>query len=563
MYSKSFLIPSSVIDENGHVNNVAYVQWMQDIAVEHYESIGGVNSMQLIGATWVVREHKIKYFLPAFENEEIEIRTWVENVRRVRSLRKYEFVRKSDGRTLVEGETDWVFVDARSGLPRRFPVMCFKCSALIHNDNFVGRTPTYGPDPGGEAMKTYKSVKIVLAAIMLITSQLACQTLLPVPATATASVQMVTPTAVVPTSAATEFSDDEIKTGIQQSLDVYAEALTRNKPELLEQIVDQENKPFRRIVSSRFDEFQSSYLGGQVEFEFSVIDITRRDYGFVIAHFSTNSGLEAQWPFRYLNGIWVISEPSVEQLGPPITTETEYFTFTSYPWAEDVNPSIIALMETARGNVEKILGKVPAEKANVEIMPIYGLDPFSTMNAIASYSQGTTSTEDKIEIYTPNSFSYSFYDPSLGWDGELEQTLTHEYTHMSHARSFGGAGKLADWMSEGLAEYVAGAADDNSYWACDAMASGTVIPILDETKDIYKQDLMHMYGLEANFGLSYDFATSLVAFTVEEYGGLDGFWKLANTFDKTSDFKEAVQESFGISYDEYNTQWQAWLGTKC
>ena len=121
MYSKSFIIPSSVIDENGHVNNVAYVQWMQDIAVEHYESIGGVNSMQLIGATWVVREHKIKYFLPAFENEEIEIRTWVENVRRVRSLRKYEFVRKSDGRTLVEGETDWVFVDARSGLPRAIP----------------------------------------------------------------------------------------------------------------------------------------------------------------------------------------------------------------------------------------------------------------------------------------------------------------------------------------------------------------------------------------------------------------------------------------------------------
>ena len=74
---------------------------------------------------------------------------------------------------------------------------------------------------------------------------------------------------------------------------------------------------------------------------------------------------------------------------------------------------------------------------------------------------------------------------------------------------------------------------------------------------------MHMNGLEANFGLSYDFATSLVAFTVEEHGGLDGFWKLANTFDKTSDFKEAVQESFEISFDEYNTQWQAWLGTKC
>ena len=121
IYSKTCLIPHSAIDENGHVNNVAYVQWMQDIAVEHYESIGGVNPMQLLGATWVVREHRIEYLLPAFENEEIEIRTWVENVRRVRSLRKYEFIRKSDGKVLVRGETDWVFVDVKTGAPRAIP----------------------------------------------------------------------------------------------------------------------------------------------------------------------------------------------------------------------------------------------------------------------------------------------------------------------------------------------------------------------------------------------------------------------------------------------------------
>ena len=121
IYAKTFSIPSSAIDDNGHVNNVSYVQWMQDIAIEHYEAIGGVNPMQLIGATWVVREHKIEYLLPAFEGEEIEIRTWVENVRRVRSLRQYEFVRKSDRKTLVRGETDWVFVDAKTGAPRAIP----------------------------------------------------------------------------------------------------------------------------------------------------------------------------------------------------------------------------------------------------------------------------------------------------------------------------------------------------------------------------------------------------------------------------------------------------------
>jgi acyl-CoA thioester hydrolase len=119
-YSKTFIIPESAIDENGHVNNVAYVQWMQDIAVEHYASIGGIQA-QGPDVTWVVRSHRIEYFRPAFLGEEIEIKTWVENVQRVRSLRMYEFVRRSDGKTLVKGETDWVFVDVKSGRPLAIP----------------------------------------------------------------------------------------------------------------------------------------------------------------------------------------------------------------------------------------------------------------------------------------------------------------------------------------------------------------------------------------------------------------------------------------------------------
>jgi len=125
-YSKTITVPQTAIDENGHVNNVAYVQWMQDIAVEHYTAIGGASPMQKVGATWVARSHLIEYLLPAFAGEEIEIRTWVENVRRVRSLRKYEFARKSDGKVLVRGETDWVFVDAQTGRPRPIPEAVIK-----------------------------------------------------------------------------------------------------------------------------------------------------------------------------------------------------------------------------------------------------------------------------------------------------------------------------------------------------------------------------------------------------------------------------------------------------
>ena len=120
-YTKNIIIPASAIDENGHVNNVVYVQWMQDLALEHYASIGGI-AAQGPDSTWVIRKHNVEYFLPAFEGEEIEARTWVEDLRKVRSLRMYEFVRKSDGKVLVKGETDWVFMDVKTGRPKAIPV---------------------------------------------------------------------------------------------------------------------------------------------------------------------------------------------------------------------------------------------------------------------------------------------------------------------------------------------------------------------------------------------------------------------------------------------------------
>lgn len=131
VYTLQFTIPDTAIDQIGHVNNVMYVQWMQDLAVSHYEFISGTAPMQAVGAIWLVREHHVEYLLPAYAGEEIEAQTWVVNIRRVRSLRKYRFVRKSDGQLLVRGETDWVFVDTKSGRPRRIPEEVIKVFTLL------------------------------------------------------------------------------------------------------------------------------------------------------------------------------------------------------------------------------------------------------------------------------------------------------------------------------------------------------------------------------------------------------------------------------------------------
>jgi hypothetical protein len=422
-------------------------------------------------------------------------------------------------------------------------------------------------------MRLRKITDGILVFAILITSQLACKTLssissAPQPpqtfATPTAPVNTETPMVVsTPTDTSIDisrFSDDEIMTGIQEAVDAYAAAYTNNDPNLLEQFIDQQNKPFRRIVRSRFDDFQSSYAGGKINFQYDVVSIQRREYGYVLAHIeSPGSNLkDMDWLYRFNEDRWVLTEPTVEQVGKPVTTATEHFNFTMYHWSDDVNPQIVDMMENAYQQVKTVLGKAPEEKANVKILPIYGLTPFNPMMAIALYSSG----QNDIEVYAPFSYAYGSYDPALGWDGELQGTLTHEFTHMTHQVVFGKAGKLADWMSEGLAEYVAGATD-NKYYACTAFKSGTLIPILDESGAVYKQDLMHMYLLQQDFGLSYDFATSLVDFTVEKHGGLDGFWKLAHALDDTGDFKKAVQQAFGISYEQYNQEWQKWLKGLC
>ena len=121
IYRHEFTVPLASVDENGHVNNVEYVKWMQDVAVAHSDTVGCSRATQEAGATWVARSHRIEYLRPAFAGDRIAALTWVCNFRKVRSVRKYKFLRTTDGAVLAEGETDWVFVDAATGRPRSIP----------------------------------------------------------------------------------------------------------------------------------------------------------------------------------------------------------------------------------------------------------------------------------------------------------------------------------------------------------------------------------------------------------------------------------------------------------
>jgi acyl-CoA thioester hydrolase len=121
VYRLELIVPAEAVDGNRHVNNVAYVQWMQDAAIQHSAATGCTRMTEAIGATWVARMHRIEYLSPAFADEAITVLTWVADFRKVRSLRRYKFIRAVDQKVLVLGETDWVLVDVATGRPRGIP----------------------------------------------------------------------------------------------------------------------------------------------------------------------------------------------------------------------------------------------------------------------------------------------------------------------------------------------------------------------------------------------------------------------------------------------------------
>jgi acyl-CoA thioester hydrolase len=121
VYRHAILVSQDAIDANGHANNVEYLRWMQDAAVAHFDANGGTEATKSAGASWVVRSHHIDYLQPAFVGDRVIVCTWVANLRKASSLRKYLLPRESDHAVIARGETNWVFVDAQSGRPIAIP----------------------------------------------------------------------------------------------------------------------------------------------------------------------------------------------------------------------------------------------------------------------------------------------------------------------------------------------------------------------------------------------------------------------------------------------------------
>ena len=102
------------IDAQQHVHNLRYLQWTLWAAGRHVEAVGWDTKAALKrGVGWVVREHKVQYRAAAFGGDDLIVRTWVHDMQRFASTRKYVICRPADETLLARVETRWVFVDLR------------------------------------------------------------------------------------------------------------------------------------------------------------------------------------------------------------------------------------------------------------------------------------------------------------------------------------------------------------------------------------------------------------------------------------------------------------------
>lgn len=107
------------IDELGHVNNAIWVQWIQQVAVAHWQSIA--SAQDRANYFWVVTRHEIDYRGNVSAGETVTAETWVPDAPRGARFNRHMRFTGSDGKVKVEAVSTWALIDKASGRIMRVP----------------------------------------------------------------------------------------------------------------------------------------------------------------------------------------------------------------------------------------------------------------------------------------------------------------------------------------------------------------------------------------------------------------------------------------------------------
>ena len=129
-FEMTFDVLPADIDERGHVNNVVYVRWVNDVAIAHWTL--GATEEQRTALAWVLMRHEIDYKDAALPGERVIARTWVGAAEGLSFERHVELLREKDRKLLARSRTLWCPVDATTGRPKRVPAEVREAFSVPH-----------------------------------------------------------------------------------------------------------------------------------------------------------------------------------------------------------------------------------------------------------------------------------------------------------------------------------------------------------------------------------------------------------------------------------------------
>ena len=122
-FCQRLVVGSEHLDGFGHVNNVTYLKWLEDVAWAHSNALGlDWDAYRQLNTGCVVHRHELDYLAACFAGDALISATWIhENSGRLDMWRRYQIIRISDGKTVMRAASRFICVDFTSGRPKRQP----------------------------------------------------------------------------------------------------------------------------------------------------------------------------------------------------------------------------------------------------------------------------------------------------------------------------------------------------------------------------------------------------------------------------------------------------------
>jgi acyl-CoA thioesterase FadM len=116
MHASQFPVRIFDVDVFGELRTAVLLRFLWQTASDASAAVGyDLEWYERAGTLWIIRRTRLERLAPVHYRDALTIRTWVSDIRRVRSQREYTVVRADDGGAVARATTDWVYVDLARG----------------------------------------------------------------------------------------------------------------------------------------------------------------------------------------------------------------------------------------------------------------------------------------------------------------------------------------------------------------------------------------------------------------------------------------------------------------